>query len=232
MSRPTHEATLRSRLARAERLAGEMAILGAGWRWERHPFLQRWLAGELSFDELQAFAAEHHGVVVALADGARRAAALADGLLAEQLHRYAAEQERAVELSCAFAVATGWGRSAWSFAQDPLESTAACARAWAGEGGSLAARLTGLVAIESALGRLAPGVLDALVLGYGFDARGTAYFARRAERSADDAALLAAGLTGVLPDAGPAGLVGAAETALRGYWALLDGVQALSARLV
>ncbi len=230
MSRPTHEATIRGRLAGAERLAGETALLQAGWRWERHSFVQRWLSGELSFGDLQAFAAEHHGVVVALADGARRTAAMADGLLAEQLRRYAAEQDRAVELSCAFAVATGWGRSAWFFAQDPLESTAACAHAWSGEGRLLGERLSGLVAIESALGRLAPVLLDALVLRYGLDARGTGYFARRAERSPDDAAVLAAGLTGVLPTAAHTGLLGQAETALRSYWALLDGVEALAMR--
>jgi pyrroloquinoline quinone (PQQ) biosynthesis protein C len=225
MNPPTYEATIRSRSAQADRLAGELADLEAGGGWERHPFLRRWRAGELSAGELQAFAAEHHAAVVALAHGARAAAAMTDGLLAEQLLRYAVEQERAVELSCAFAVASGWGRSAWYFAQDPLEPTLACARAWSGEGHTLAERLTGLVVIESALGRVAADLLDALILRYAFDVRATRYFARRAERGADDAAVLGAGLESVLPLAAPAELVRHANMVLGAYSALLDGVQ-------
>jgi pyrroloquinoline quinone (PQQ) biosynthesis protein C len=225
MNPPTYEATIRSRLAQADRLADELADLEAGGRWERHPFLRRWRAGELSAGELQAFAAEHHAVVVALAHGARGAAAMTDGLLAEQLERYAAEQERAVELSCAFAVASGWGRSAWYFAQDPLEPTVACARAWSGEGRTLAERLVGLIVIESALGHVAADLLDALILRYAFDARATGYFARCAERCPDDAAVLGAGLTSVLPLAAPAELIRHADMVLGAYQGLLDGVQ-------
>jgi pyrroloquinoline quinone (PQQ) biosynthesis protein C len=232
MNPPTYEATIRSRSAQADRLAGELADLEAGGGWERHPFLRRWRAGELSAGELQAFAAEHHAAVVALAHGARAAAAMTDGLLAEQLSRYAVEQERAVELSCAFAVASGWGRSAWYFAQDPLEPTRACARAWSGEGHTLAERLTGLVVIESALGRVAADLLDALILRYAlFDGRATGYFARCAERCADDAAMLGAGLASVLPLAAPAELVRHADMVLGAYSALLDGVQRVSPAL-
>jgi pyrroloquinoline quinone (PQQ) biosynthesis protein C len=228
MTAPIHEATIRSRFAQAEQLAGEMADLQAGWCWECHPFVQRWLTGDLSAAELQAFAAEHHHVVVALAEAARQTGEMTGGLLGEQLSRYAAEQDRAVQRSCTFAVATGWGRSSWYFAADPLESTAACGRVWSGEGRSLAERLAGAAAIECALGRFAPELLDALTLRYGFDAPATRYFARCAERSANDAAMLGAGLTSVLPLPETAELLRHAEMALRAYWELLDGVQRLS----
>jgi pyrroloquinoline quinone (PQQ) biosynthesis protein C len=232
MGQPIREATIRHRFVQADRLAAAIAARQREWRWERHPFLRRWLAGELTAAELQAFAAEHHCAVVALAQAGRGAAACSGGLLAEQLERYTREQDCSVELSCGFAVATGWSRSSWYFAQDPLDPTVDCTRVWSGEGRSPADRLVALVAVEGALAALAPRLLDALVLGYGFDQPGTRWFTRCAERSADDAAMIAAGLASLLPVAAPERLVRRAELALRSYWELLDGVQQFSATLV
>jgi hypothetical protein len=113
MTQSMREATLRSRFAQGDWLAGELAQLRQLRRLARHPFLQRWLAGKLTPCDLQVFAAEHHHAVVVLEDVARRAAAVTEGLLAEHLVRYAEEQAESIELSYEFASATGWGRSAY-----------------------------------------------------------------------------------------------------------------------
>jgi pyrroloquinoline quinone (PQQ) biosynthesis protein C len=230
VSQPTREAALRSRFAQADWLVAEIAQLREGWRLDRHPFLQRWVGGELTAADLQLFAAEHHHAVMALEDAGRRAAALSDGLLAEQLAVYAAAQEESVELSCEFAVATGWGRSAWYFAQDPLAHTDACARIWAGANDALAEHLATIHAVESSLAELAPRQLGALVEHYGFDMDSARYFVRLAERAAGDAALAEAALTSLLPVVSPQSLVHQAEMAYRAYLELLDGVQMLAAR--
>jgi pyrroloquinoline quinone (PQQ) biosynthesis protein C len=232
MGQPTRQATIRHRFVQADRLAAAIAERQEAWRWTRHPFLRRWLDGGLTTPQLQAFAAEHHCAVVALAQAGRGVATRAAGLLGEQLERYAGEQDCAVELSCGFAVATGWARSSWYFAQDPLDRTVDCTRAWSGEGRALAERLVALVAVEGALASMTPALLDALVLGYGLDDRGTRWFSRSAERSAEDAAMLSAGLASLLPVATPERLLRRAEVALRSYWELLDGVQQYAASLV
>lgn len=230
MSQSTREATLRSRFSQAEWLAAEIAQLREEWRLDRHPFLQRWVAGELTAADLQLFAAEHHHAVMALEDVGRRAAALSDGLLAEQLAGYVEAQEGAVELSYEFASAMGWGRSAWYFAQDPLARTEQCARTWAGENDSLAQQLVTIHAVESSLAQLAPRQLGALVEHYGFDMDSARYFVRLAERAPRDAALGEAALTSLLPVVSPRTLVHQAEMAYRSYLELLDGVQMLSER--
>ena len=230
MSQSTREATLPSRCAEAEWLAAEIVQLREEWRLDRHPFLQRWVAGELTAVDLQLFAAEHHHAAVALEDVGRRAAALSDGLLGEQLGGYAEAQEESVELSCEFASATGWGRSAWYFAQDPLAQTEQCARTWAGENESLAQHLVTIHAVQSSLAQLAPRQLGALVEHYGFDMDSARYFVRLAERAPGDAALGEAALTSLLPLVSPRTLVHQAEMAYRSYLELLDGVQMLSER--
>ena len=230
MSQSTREAALRSRFAQADWLAAEIAQLRAEWRLDRHPFMQRWVGGELTAVDLQLFAAEHHHAVMALEEVGRRAAALSDGLLAEQLAAYAEAQAEFVALSCAFAVATGWGRSAWYFAQDPLARTEACARTWVGATDALAEHLVTIHAVECGLAELAPRQLEALVDHYGFDLDSARYFVRLAARAADDAALSEAALTSLLPLVSPGTLVHQAETAYRSYVGLLDGVQMLSQR--
>jgi pyrroloquinoline quinone (PQQ) biosynthesis protein C len=230
VSQSTREAALRSRFAQAEWVTAEIAQLREEWRLDRHPFLQRWVAGKLTAVDLQLFAAEHHHAVMALHDLGRRAAALSDGLLAEQLAAYAEAQEESVELSCEFASATGWGRSAWYFAQDPLAQTEQCARAWAGENESLAGHLVTIHAVESSLAQLAPRQLGALVEHYGFDMDSARYFVRLADWAPRDAALGEAGLTSLLPLLSPRALVHQAEMAYRSYLELLDGVQVLSQR--
>jgi pyrroloquinoline quinone (PQQ) biosynthesis protein C len=228
VSQSTREAALRSRFAQAEWLTAELAQVRDEWRLDRHPFLRRWIAGQLTALDLQLFAAEHHHAAMALEDVGRRAAALSDGLLAEQLVAYADTQAQAVALSCAFASATGWGRSAWYFAQDPLAHTVACARAWTGRASSLAEHLVTIHAVESSLGQLAPRQVGALVEHYGFDMESARYFTCLADAATRNAGLSAASLTSLLPLVSPQVLVRQAEAVCRSYQDLLDGVQMLS----
>jgi pyrroloquinoline quinone (PQQ) biosynthesis protein C len=233
MSQPTYgrglEAALRGRFVQAEWLRAEIAQVRRAWSFERHPLQQRWLSGALGVGELQAFAGERHHAVLAVADAARRAAAQADGLLGEELRRYADDQEHSLDLWCEFAAATGWGRSAWYFGEDPLPETVACARAWTSHERPLAEHLSTLYAIESMRGQVAARELQALRDRYSFARATTRYFRRNATRAATDAALLQAALSSLLPLERPRALVRRAELAYRAYWALLDGVHALPA---
>ena len=230
MRLPTSPQTLpdiaRSRFAQAERLEREVAALEAAWSPARHPFMRRWLGGELSADDLRLFAAEHYHAVCALADVAAEAARLADGLLAEQLAAYAAGQERALSLWLRFAAAAGWAGSAWYFGEDPLPETVACATAWRPEqvGGSLAEHLVTIWAVESALAPLAAAQCEVLRRDHGFGHAATRYFARRARRGEHDAAVAQAGLTSLLPVTSPLTLVCRAELVCRSYLELVDGV--------
>lgn len=214
--------------ALAETLETEIASLRESWRLDEHPFMQRWFSGELAAAELQVFAAEHYHALFALQRAARRATALSDGLLAEELTRYADDQERAIELWCEFAVDTGWGRSAWYFAADPLPETAACASAWSGDDRSLTLHLVTIYAAESAFCELAPRQRKALTARYGFDDDSTSYFRFVADRSAEAALTAKAALTSLLPLASTSALVDHAELIFRSYSDLLRGVQMLA----
>jgi pyrroloquinoline quinone (PQQ) biosynthesis protein C len=220
----TLQELLRGRSAQAERLEREVLELGETWAPADHPLMRRWVAGELSGTELRSFAAEHYHAVLALADAAARAARLADGLLRDQLERYAAGQERALELWLRFAACSGWGSSAWYFGEDPLAETLACAGAWCAEGDSLAEHLMTIWALESELAPLARAQGEALRRRYGMPADAVRYFARRAQLGPRDAALAQAGLTSLLPVTAPLALVCRAELAYRSYLELLDGV--------
>jgi pyrroloquinoline quinone (PQQ) biosynthesis protein C len=201
------------------------------WAGQRHPFHERWFAGELSSAELQTFAAEYHHAVVAAADVCARAASLADGLLGEELVRQREEREREVQEWCAFALAAGWPASAgWCFGADPLPETTACANVWIGDHDrSLAEHLVTLYALETAAAEVARPALDALLGRYGFHtSAGTRYFARRCLGDAGPAGLIEAALTGLLPVADPFALIRHADLVYRACWDLLDGVDRYS----
>jgi len=223
-SEQTLQDLLRGRSAQAARLEREVLELGETWSPGDHPLMRRWVAGELSDAELRSFAAEHYHAVLALAEAAARAARVSDGLLGDQLRRYAVAQERAVELWLQFAAATGWGGSAWYFGEDPLQETVACAGAWCAESDSLADHLVIIWALESALAPLARAQGEALRATYGMPGQAVRYFDRHARRGAHDAALAQAGLTSLLPVTAPLALVCRAEFACRSYLELLDGV--------
>ena len=221
---------MRSTVAHADWPATTVARLGERWSFERHPFMQRWFDGTLTAADLQVFAGEHYHALLALERAARHGAALADGLLAEQLAGYADELQDAVELWCEFAVATGWGGSGWYFGQDPLPQTIDCAHLLSGAGDrrSLLLHLATICAFESAMAELAPLQLDALVLCYGFDHASTRYYALAPERSAHAALVADGAITNLLPITSSSALVDHAELIYRSYLDLLTGVGALA----
>lgn len=216
-----------SRLEQSAWLLAEIQHRCDHWAGRRHPFHERWFAGELTAAELQVYAGENHHAVMAIAAVARRSAALAEGMLHEELSRHRAACEAEVELWCQFAVATGWCRScAWSFAADPLPETTAGVSLWIGDAErSLAEHLVTLYALETAHADVARPQLEALLGCYGLDDdRCTRYFSRRCRGDAGTAGLLEAALTGLLPVADPFALVHRAERTYRAYGELLDGI--------
>jgi pyrroloquinoline quinone (PQQ) biosynthesis protein C len=223
------------RLRQAAWLIAEIDHRRALWDVRRHPFHERWSAGALTPPELQTYASEHHHLVLAVADVSRRAAALAEGLLRDELSRHADEREQEVELWCRFAVATGWSRACgWFYAADPLPRTESCARAWVGdEERSLAGHLVTMYALETVQAEVARPQLGALLGRYGFADDGcTLYFSRRLRGDAGPAGLLEAAVTGLLPVTDPFTLLRQAECSYRAYWELLDGIERhLSAQL-
>ena len=174
------------------------------WNVLRHPFYTRWEHGELTRDELAFYAGEYRHAVVALARAARTA----------QLH--AEEEASHIALWDDFASAAGDGDR-----HEPLPETRCCAAAWSAADDELGAAAI-LYAIEAGQPAIAATKLHGLVEHYGFEAESpaTEYFELHAERDHEHAAEARARLE----DADDARLVGLAESALAGNWALLDGV--------
>jgi pyrroloquinoline-quinone synthase len=178
------------------------------WNVLRHPFYRRWECGELTRDELAYYAGEYRHAVVALAGLARTAS--------DEGH--AAEEAAHVDL---------WDDFARSLDADleraPRAETTSCVDAWSGSGVEGAAAL---FAIESAQPEISRTKLEGLTRWYGFDpqTKGTRYFELHSDRDHEHAELSRR----VLERAEPADadrIVAAAERALQGNWALLDGVE-------
>jgi pyrroloquinoline-quinone synthase len=184
-------------------------------RWDvlRHPFYRRWECGELTADELAHYAGEYRHAVVALA---QTAAASGDD-------DHAREESEHIELWDDFA-----GALNARLDRQPAPETNECAQAWTRDDRLEA--LAVLYAIESAQPAISETKLRGLVEHYGFDetSASTEYFALHAVRDVEHAQAAREALA----DARPADedrLVAAAETALRGNWSLLDGVERAAA---
>ena len=177
------------------------------WNVLEHPFYTRWEQGELTRDELARYAGEYRHAVVALARAARTA----------QLHA----QEEAEHIALWDDVASELGNG--SARHEPLPQTRCCAEAWSAADDQLGAAAI-LYAIESGQPEISATKLRGLVEHYGFsgDSPATAYFELHAERDHEHAAEARSRLEG----REDARLVGLAEAALAGNWALLDGVAA------
>jgi pyrroloquinoline-quinone synthase len=182
------------------------AIDAARERWNvlEHPFYVRWERGELTQEELARYAGEYRHAVVGLARSARTA-----GLHAE-------EEASHIALWDDFASALGDGAG-----DEPLPETRCCASAWAAADDELGAAAI-LYAIESGQPAISATKLRGLVEHYGFSkgSPGTAYFEVHSELDHEHAAEARSRLEG----SDDARLVGLAESALAGNWALLDGV--------
>ena len=183
------------------------AIDAARERWNvlEHPFYTRWEQGELTREELALYAGEYRHAVVALARAARTARLHAD------------EEAAHIGLWDNFAEVLGGEK------HEPLPETRCCASAWAAGEDELGAAAI-LYAIESGQPAISETKLRGLVEHYGLsqDSPATAYFELHAERDHEHAAEARS----KLEDTEDARLVGLAEAALAGNWALLDGVSA------
>lgn len=174
-----------------------------------HPFYTRWERGELTREELSAYAGEYRHAVVALADAAEQAGS-----------EHAAEEREHVALWDEFARVLGA-----NLERGPLPETERCAAAWTSAEDPLEA-LAILYAIEAGQPDVSRAKLDGLVEHYGFDETeaGTSYFRLHAELDHEHAAESRELLERHATPRDEDRLVAAAERALDGNWALLDGV--------
>ena len=178
------------------------------WNVLRHPFYERWSAGELSPEELGFYAGQYRHAVVALAD-----AAAATGN-----EEHAREEREHIALWDAFAEGCG------SLPAEASAETAECTSAWTA-GDDRLERLAILYAIESAQPAISQTKLEGLVAHYGFEeGPATAYCALHAERDFEHAEESRAELARLATDADADRLAERAEAAVRGNWRLLDGI--------
>src|SRR5262245_19424180 len=191
-------------------LFAEIDALRERWNVLRHPFYTRWERGDLSRDELAFYAGEYRHAVTALADAA--AVAGDDG--------HAQEERDHIALWDGFAAALDAPLD-----RAPTPETSTCADAWAATDRLEA--LAVLYAVESAQPAISETKLRGLVDHYGFTAEGpaTAYFALHAKRDVEHAREAREQLAAAAAPEDAERLVAAAESALRGNWTLLDGVE-------
>ena len=113
-----------------------------------HPFYERWVAGDLSAEDLARYSAQYRRAVIALADASEAAASAAGPEHAEGLRRHAEEERSHVALWDAFAEACERSAGSSSAESGVAPGTEACTAAWtAGEG--LLEKLAVLYAIEA-----------------------------------------------------------------------------------
>lgn len=200
-----------------------------------HPFYRRWSAGTLTERELDVYAGQYRHAVLALAEASSRAAAKAasDASSAEHaagLERHAAEEAAHVAFWDEFAQAVG---SADRGEDSAFEQTQECADAWIA-GDDLLEHLAVLYAIEASQPEISKTKLEGLVQRYGYSEEGpaTEYFRLHATLDVEHARqarelierLMKADETQAQSELADR-MVERATAALRGNWALLDGVE-------
>jgi pyrroloquinoline-quinone synthase len=196
-------------------LLERIAAVADRWNVLRHPFYRRWECGGLTREELAYYAGEYRHAVAALAD---LAAASSDP-------GHAAEEAAHVSLWDDFAAALDA-----ELDRAPRAETRRCVEAWAADG---LEGVAALFAIESAQPEISRTKLDGLVRWYGFEPRskGTRYFELHSERDHEHAELSRSVLAERATPEEEDRLVAAAESALRGNWELLDGVERFASEL-
>ena len=187
------------------------------WNVLRHPFYQRWSAGELEAEELARYSGQYRHAVEAIATLSKDAA---DALPEHpELRRHAAEEVGHVRIWDGFVDACG-GR-----ADDaPTAETAECVRTWTAASTPVES-LARLYAIESGQPPISETKREGLLGSYGFeDGPGTAYFRVHSSRDIEHAAEVRELISEVATEADEDRLVAAADSAFRANWRLLDGV--------
>jgi pyrroloquinoline-quinone synthase len=182
------------------------------WNLLEHPFYKRWSCGELSRDELAWYAGEYRRAVVALAETAAKTGN----------EEHAREEADHVRLWDEFAAAFGADTT-----REASPETSECIVAWTAPGDRLEA-LAVMYAIEAGQPDVSQTKLDGLAEHYGVgnDEPGATYFALHAERDHEHAAESRRALEEEATAADAERLVEVAESALKGNWTLLDGVDA------
>lgn len=193
----------------------------ARWNVLEHPFYVRWSAGELTAEELAFYAAEYRHAVDALATACEAAADDATPAVRADLVRHAAEERAHVDVWDRFAGAVGA-----EIGREPLPETIQCTRAWTAARNALEGFAI-LYTIESGQPAISQTKLDGLTEHYGVAAGSpaSAYFTIHAELDHEHAAHSRALLEEQLAELDADRLLELSEAALRGNWALLDGVE-------
>ncbi len=188
-------------------------------RWDvlRHPFYQRWSAGELTADELARYSGQYRYAVEAIADMSE---SVADSLPErDELRRHAAEELGHLRLWDGFL-----GEVGGDSADDATPETAECVRTWTASSGAVEV-LARLYAVESGQPKISQTKRQGLLERYGFsDGAGTAYFKIHETRDVEHAAEARELLEEISSDDDDDRIVAAAESAFRANWRLLDGV--------
>jgi pyrroloquinoline-quinone synthase len=201
----------------------------------RHPFYQRWSAGELTRAELGHYAGQYRHAVVALAEASAQAASAVDRgedpELRARLDTHAREEAAHVDLWDDFCSAVGA-----RLIDPPAAETVSCVHAWEGRPDRpLLRSLVALYAIEAGQPAIARTKRAGLLAHYGGEeGPATAYFTLHerldVEHAASSRELIEARLERCEPQTGSSDadtdrLLDEAESVLRGNWELLDGVE-------
>ena len=187
------------------------------WNVLRHPFYQRWSAGELTAEELARYSGQYRHAVEAIADLSSDAADALPGH--PELRRHAAEEFGHVRLWDGFLEAAGGDVGA-----EAVPETAACAAEWT-SGDDAVAMLARLYAVESAQPEISRTKREGLLGRYGYsDGSGTAYFKVHEGRDVEHAAEVRELIDEIAEPGDEDRIAAAAESAYRANWRLLDGV--------
>jgi pyrroloquinoline-quinone synthase len=187
------------------------------WNVLRHPFYQRWSAGELSRTELARYSGQYRHAVGAIATASAAAAEAAPERL--ELADHASEETSHVELWDRFVTAVGGDVEA-----EPTPETEECVAAWTADDG-LVETLGRLYAIESGQPEISRTKREGLARFYGIDADdATRYFSLHERRDVEHAAEARELVEELRAPGDEDRLVAAAESAFRANWRLLDGV--------
>ncbi len=188
-------------------------------RWDvlKHPFYQRWSAGELSADELARYSGQYRHAVEAIATMSE---SVADAMPErEDLRRHAAEEIGHLRLWDGFLDEVGGDAT-----DEPTPETAACTRTWTANGDTLET-LARLYAVESGQPPISRTKREGLLERYGFDdGAGTAYFRIHETRDVEHATEARELIEELASEEDDDRIAAAAESAFRANWRLLDGI--------